>query len=153
MNKALSKIKNFIKRFFLIDDTPHKVAAGAALGVFLGIIPGEGVTASLILSALFRFNKLSAATGALATNMWGTVATLPLAAAIGGILFNIDSASLINNFKSTYQLGLEYFLSKIIFFNLVLPLIVGFLVVSLLISLLIYIFLYSVLKYKKIKFK
>jgi len=153
MKKTLYKIKTFIKRFFLIDDSPHKVAAGAALGIFLGIIPGEGVTASLVLAYIFRLNKLSATAGALSTNMWGTAAVLPLAAGIGGFLFGIDPSTLIENFKSTYQLGFKYFLSKIIFFSLLLPLIVGFIIAAGIISLAFYFLLYFLLKYRKIKFK
>ena len=153
MKQLFKKIKNFIKKFFLIDDTPHKVAAGAALGIFLGIIPGEGVTASLVLAALFRLNKLSAAAGALATNMWGTLAILPLAAATGGYIFGINPGELIENFKNTYNLGLKFFLSKVIFFELVLPLAFGFILVAAAISLDFYFLLYFLLKFGKIKFK
>jgi len=149
----MKKIKNFIKKFFLIDDSPHKVAAGAALGIFLGIIPGEGVTAALILSTLFRLNKLSATAGALSTNMWGTVSVLPLAAAIGGFLFGTEPNQLIDNFHSTYDLGLRYFLSKTIFLDLVLPLIAGFIISAAIISLFFYFLLYFLLKYKKLKFR
>ena len=153
MYKVFLKLKNFVKHFFLIDDSPHKIAAGAALGIFLGIIPGEGVTASLVLAALFRLNKLSATAGALSTNMWATVAILPLAAGIGGFLFGIEPASLIDNFQSTYQLGFKYFLSKTIFFSLVLPLIVGFIIAAGIISLAFYFLLYFSLKYNKLKFR
>lgn len=153
MKKTLNKIKDLITKFFLIDDSPHKIAAGAALGIFLGIIPGEGVTASLVLAALFRLNKLSATTGALSANMWATVAILPLAAGIGGFLFGIEPVSLIDNFQSTYQLGFKYFLSKTIFFSLVLPLIIGFIIAAGIVSLAFYFLLYFLLKYKKLKFK
>lgn len=153
MRKTTEKVKNFVKRFFLIDDTPHKVAAGAALGIFWGIMPGEGVLTTLVFASIFRFNKLSATAGVLATNMWTTAVILPLAAISGGFLFKVSPQILINNFQSTYHLGLRYFFTEAIFTDLLLPLIVGFLVVSVFISLAFYFILYFLLKYKKVSFK
>lgn len=153
MNNVLQKIKVFIKRFFLIDDSPHKIAAGAALGIFLGIVPGEGVATALILASLFRLNRLSATAGVLATNMWTTVAVLPLAAGFGGYFFGIKSDTLIYNFNATYHLGWKYFLSKVILFDFFLPLTLGFLFAAATISLAFYFFLYFLLKYRKIRFK
>ena len=147
------KFKEFIKKFFLIGDTPHKIAAGAALGIFLGIIPGEGVITTLIFASLFRFNRLAATAGVLASNMWATVLILPLAAATGGFLFHTNTQELIRNFHATYHLGLKYFLSKIIFLDLVLPLAIGFIFVAGAIALAFYFLLYYLLKYQKIRFK
>lgn len=149
----MKKIKDFIKKFFLIDDTPHKVAAGAALGIFWGIMPGEGVATTLVTATILRFNRLSATAGVLATNMWTTAVILPLAAFAGGFLFKVNPSILINNFKSTYHLGLKYFFTEAIFTDLLIPLLVGFLVVSVAISLVFYFLLYFLLKYHKIRFK
>lgn len=151
MNDIYQKIKTFFLKFFTLKDTPHKIAAGFALGTFLGIIPGEGVTASIILATIFRFNKASATSGALATNMWGSVAVFPLVAIVGGFLFNITPSYLTQQFSQTYHLGFRYFLSKTIFFDLALPLIVGFIIVAGVISLAAYFILYFLLKYNKIK--
>jgi uncharacterized protein (DUF2062 family) len=149
----LKKISEFIKKFFLIDDSPHKVAAGAALGIFWGIMPGEGVATTIVTASILRFNRLSATAGVLAANMWMTVAVMPFAAICGGFLFNVDPETLTNNFASTFNLGLKYFFSVTIFSHLVLPLIVGFFVVSVSIALIVYFLLYALLKYKKIRFK
>ncbi|HPN96332.1 MAG TPA: DUF2062 domain-containing protein [Candidatus Moranbacteria bacterium] len=149
----MNKIKKFLEHFFLIDDSPHKVAAGAALGIFLGIIPGEGVTAALILATIFRLNKLSAAAGALSTNMWGTLAILPPASIIGGFIFNTNPKELIESFHNTYDLGFKFFLSKAIFFDLVFPLATGFIISAAAVALLFYFAIYFTLKYKKLKFK
>jgi uncharacterized protein (DUF2062 family) len=126
----IEKIKNLLKKFFLIDDTPHKVAGGAALGIFLGIVPGEGVLTTLVLSSLFRLNRLAALAGVGISNMWTTIFVLPLAAFFGGWIFGIDSKALLGDFDRTYHLGLKYFLSKTIFFDLALPLITGFVLVA-----------------------
>lgn len=147
------RLKNFFQKFFLIDDTPHKIAAGAALGIFLGIVPGEGVLATLVLASLFRFNRLSAMAGVLAFNMWATVAILPFSAGVGAFIFKTDPQNLIANFNSTYQLGLKFFLSKIIFLELLLPLAIGFILIAGVIASVFYFFLYYSLKYHKIKFR
>ncbi|HOW60281.1 MAG TPA: DUF2062 domain-containing protein [Candidatus Moranbacteria bacterium] len=145
------KIRAFFLKFFTLKDTPHKIAAGFALGIFLGIIPGEGITAAIVLATIFRFNRASATSGALATNMWGTIATLPLAAAVGGFLFNVKPSQLVSQFDQTYHLGYRYFLSKVIFLDLALPVIIGFIIVAGAISILFYAALYFLLKYNKIK--
>lgn len=149
----LQKIKKFIRNFFLIDDSPHKVAAGAALGIFSGTLPGIGIMTSLVVATLFRFNRLAATTGFLATNLWVTVVTLPLAAAIGGFIFGIDSQHLIDTFKMSYEAGFSYFFSEILFFQIFLPLMVGFLLISLAVSFSVYFLFLYLLNNKKIRFK
>lgn len=149
----MERFRNFIKRFFLIDDTPHKIAAGAALGIFMGIMPGEGFISALILATIFRFNRLATTAGVAITNMWVTFLVLPLAAIVGGFLFGISPNVLNENFQSTYKLGIKYFFTETILFQLVLPLIVGFFIVSVSIALIFYFLLYFLLKYKKIRFK
>jgi uncharacterized protein len=150
MQIVWQKIKKSFLRFFTLKDTPHKIAAGFALGVFLGIVPGEGVTATLVLATLFRVNKVSATAGVLATNMWGTFVVLPLVTLVGGLLFGVTPDHLTQQFDQTYHLGPRFFLSKAIFFDLALPLIVGFIIVAGTISLIAYFVLYFLLRYKKL---
>ena len=151
MQNTWQKIKTFFLKFFTLKDTPHKIAAGFALGTFMGIVPGEGVATTLILATIFRINRASATAGVLATNMWGTIVVFPLVAIVGGLLFGETPNHLTQQFDQTYHLGFRYFLSKVIFFDLALPLIVGFIIVAGAISLLAYFILYFLLKYNKIK--
>ncbi len=144
-----SKIKNFVRKFFLINDTPYKIAAGFALGVFLGIIPGEGVTVTIVLASLFGFNRLAATSGVLATNMWSTFVVLPLAGQIGAWVFRENYQSLIEQFNATYHLGFKFLFSKYIFFEIALPMAVGFLIVSLGIALLSYAVIWFLMNTRK----
>lgn len=149
----LTKFKNFFKKFFLINDSPHKIAAGAALGIFLGIVPGEGVLATLFFAAIFRLNKLAATAGVLATNMWTTFAVLPLAALIGSFIFQENYSDLINKFHQYNNLDTakEFFLFSLsIFSSTFLPLLVGFFVVAGVIAIGFYFLLYYFLKKRKI---
>ena len=123
-------MRNFFKQFFLIDDTPHKIAAGAALGVFLGIAPGAGIAASVVLASIFRINRLAAIAGAIATNTWTLIFALPLAAAVGCFMVGGNKTSLLAQFNQIQNLGLKFLFTKEIFFNIVWPLTLGFVVVS-----------------------
>lgn len=145
----MQKIKDFFAHFFTLNDTPSHIAGGVALGIFLGIVPGEGVATTIILASLLKLNRAAATTGVIATNMWGTLVVLPLATLIGGYFFHMDSSQLSQNFEATYQLGFRYFLSKAIFFDLALPLIIGFVISAGLIALAFYLIVYFLLKYRK----
>lgn len=143
------KFRKFIEKFFLINDTPHKIAGGAALGMFLGIVPGEGVLTTLLFASIFRLNRLAAVAGVMATNMWATVVILPFAAAIGGFLFGESREYLISEFNRTYHLGFKFFLSKAILFDLVFPLVAGFFIVAGAIALFFYFILLYLIKNNK----
>jgi uncharacterized protein (DUF2062 family) len=124
------RIRDYIKQFFLIDDTPHKVAGGAALGIFMGMTPGEGVLITLFFAYIFRLNRLAALAGVLAVNMWTTVLTLPVAAAIGGFIFRINPETLANDFHQVFSLGLNYFFSWNILRDVALPLFAGYAILA-----------------------
>jgi uncharacterized protein len=153
MKNLTAKIKKIFLRFLLINDTPHKVAAGFSLGVFLGITPGEGLVATLVLSSFLRFNRLAATAGVLTFNMWSTFFALPLATFVGSFLFHKNSQEILSDFHRNFDLiGYKVFFSKLIFFDLALPLMVGFLVVAGAIALSLYFLLYFLLRRRKIEF-
>ncbi|TAK96989.1 DUF2062 domain-containing protein [Patescibacteria group bacterium] len=148
---SIQQLKKWILKFFSIDDTPHHIAGGAAVGFFLGITPGEGILATIVTTSILRFNRTAGIAGVLATNMWMTVVTLPLAAAVGGALFGVDSKSLINQFDQSYQLGWQHILSKVLLMDVALPLLTGFVIVAGIISLAFYFILLTLLIRHKIK--
>lgn len=148
------RIRDYIKQFFLIDDTPHKVAGGAALGLFLGITPGEGVLSTLVLASIFRLNRLSALAGVLAVNMWTTVVVLPVAAAIGGLIFRVNPQTLSNDFHESLSMGLSYLFSWNILRETALPLLAGYVVLAGAVAAAAYFgLLYLLIKRKKLREK
>jgi len=148
------KIRDYIKQFFLIDDSPHKIAGGAALGIFMGITPGEGVLTTLFFAYILRLNRLAALAGVLAVNMWTTVLALPVAAAIGGLIFRVSPQILSNDFHETLSLGWQYLLNWNILRETALPLIVGYVVFAGAIAAIVYFtLLYLLAKRKKTKEK
>lgn len=143
------KIATKFRQFFLIDDSPVKIAGGAAVGIFMGIVPGEGIISTLVVTTIFHFNRLAGAAGVLISNMWMTILVLPLAAFIGSILFGISQNSLIADFKKTYTLGLAHFFEYDIIFKLVIPLMIGYIIAAIIIAFIFFILIYSLLKYKQ----
>ena len=66
----LRRVRYFYLKLLLIPDTPHKVALGFAIGIFIGLLPiiPLQTTISVILSFIFRCSKVASAIGALITN-------------------------------------------------------------------------------------
>lgn len=148
------RIRDYIRQFFLIDDTPHKVAGGAALGVFMGITPGEGVLSTLFLAWIFGLNRLAALAGVLAVNMWTTVLTLPVAAAIGGLIFRVSPQTLSNDFNESLSLGWQYLFSWNVLRETAIPLLVGFIVLAGAVAAVVYFgLLFLLIKRKKLQGK
>jgi uncharacterized protein (DUF2062 family) len=143
------RIRDYIKQFFLIDDTSHKVAGGAALGVFLGITPGEGVLSTLFFAYIFRLNRLAALAGVLMVNMWTTVIILPIAATIGGLIFGVNSQTLSSDFHESLNLGWSYLFSWNVLRETALPLIVGYVVFAGAVAAIIYFGLFFLLIRRK----
>jgi hypothetical protein len=56
--KLVNRVVRFSKFLYLktvrINDLPHKIAMGFALGSFLGVLPFTGVVAALILAVIFK---------------------------------------------------------------------------------------------------
>ncbi|MDD3486823.1 MAG: DUF2062 domain-containing protein [Candidatus Moranbacteria bacterium] len=148
------RIRDHIKQFFLIDDTPHKVAGGAALGIFMGVTPGEGVLTTLIFAYILRLNRLAALAGVLSVNMWTTVVALPLAAAIGGLLFRVNPQALSHDFHRTAALGWQYIFTWNVLSQTAVPLLVGYVVIAVSAAAAVYFgLLYILIKRRKIKEK
>ena len=67
---VLLKLKKFLKRIVIEDNSAHSIAMGAAVGVFVGILPTFGfqMIPALAISIKLRINKLTAMTGVWVTN-------------------------------------------------------------------------------------
>ncbi|MDP2939028.1 MAG: DUF2062 domain-containing protein [Candidatus Omnitrophota bacterium] len=127
-------VKHFFKdinqRLVKINDSNQRIALGAGLGVFLGIIPGAGPIISLILASILRINKAAALLGCLLTNTWISFVSAVLAVKIGAFIFQIDWQILWQNSKN----AIENF-KPLVFLNLAIlkilaPIAVGYLVIG-----------------------
>ena len=79
-------------RLVRINDSPQKVAAGLAVGVFLGILPtfGLGILIALALAIRFKFNKAASILGSLIMNPLTTPLFWTASSVLGAFLANRD---------------------------------------------------------------
>jgi uncharacterized protein len=134
----LRKTSQFLKRFFTLNDTPHRIALGAALGIFLGLLPGTGPLAALVCASALRVNKATALFFALATNSWLSLVLLFPAVTLGSLCFGIESAQVLASWQQlisafSWSNAAQFFSSKII-----LPILTGYLIISLVVAGLMY---------------
>ena len=76
-------LRTLYRKLFLLNDSPQRIAIGFGLGVFLGMLPGTGPIASLVMATVLRVNKAAALAGSLLTNTWLSLVCLSLAIQIG----------------------------------------------------------------------
>lgn len=139
-----------VKRFFTINDTPQKIAAGLAIGVFLGLMPATGPIAAITLAVFFRVNRLSALIGSLATNTWLSIVTIIPAIKIGSAILDLKW----NEVYSDWLIFLSNFnwsaLFKISIYKIILPVFLGYVTIGLLLSVIAYTVTILILIHKKI---
>ena len=142
MKKIKNKFLRFLKfiyiKLFRINDSPHRIAGGAGLGVFLGIFPGTGIIAAYLLAALLRLNKAATLAGVLATNTWLSFATFILSLKVGSYVMQRD----YNDVYASWKIFIKNFRWNELFrssvFEIILPVAAGYLIVALGIGLVVY---------------
>jgi len=149
----LNRIRRFFKvlylKLFRIDDSPEKVALGFGLGVFLGVMPGMGPLAALVVSILIKANRAAALLGSILTNTWLSIPVFFMAiktgSAVTGVSYeSIKDAwfSLMGNFEWS-----KFF--HISFNDVFVPVMLGYALVSLCIGLIAYAAAFLISKYRK----
>jgi uncharacterized protein (DUF2062 family) len=66
----ISRFIKWLRDLAGLDDPPHKIALGLALGIFVGFLPIMGIQMAVVLpiALLFRSNKVAAVAGVWITN-------------------------------------------------------------------------------------
>jgi len=73
--------RTLLRSILMLDDTPHSIALGAAIGIFVGLTPTVGVQMLTVLAIacvvrpLFRFNRVA---GMLAVYVTNPVTIVPI---------------------------------------------------------------------------
>jgi uncharacterized protein (DUF2062 family) len=151
---SLRRLIRFIYlKLFRIHDSPQRISLGLGVGVFLGIIPGSGPIASLVVAAFLRLNRASALLGSLLTNTWLSVVTFAISVKIGALLTATNLQTLKDNWAFfmadfRWQRLLELATLKIVF-----PVFIGYLAVSFCIGLAVYLAALGVLSWRKLRKK
>ncbi|MBU1245668.1 MAG: DUF2062 domain-containing protein [Nanoarchaeota archaeon] len=139
--KTKSKLKKWFDEILEAKTSPHAIALGFALGLFIGILPtpGIGILLCLLIVLLFKVNKLSILAGFAMINP----ATLPFVLAailwIGTTLTGAKVRTNVDVFSRTEMA------------NMIWPLVVGDLVLAFSSAILSYVIIYLIFSkiYKK----
>ena len=147
IKNRLNRLFKFIyTRLFLLNDSPQRIALGFGLGVFLGVMPGMGPIASLILASLFRLNRSAALFGSIMLNTWINFLTLILAIKIGSVIMGLnwnsvyaESVSIFKNFRFAKLFDLPIL-------TVITPILVGYFVIAVCAAILAYLVVLIILK-------
>lgn len=145
-DKAIGLFKKIYVKLVKINDTPQKVALGLGLGAFAGILPGTGPVAALFLAFIFRANRASAFLAGLLTNTWLSFITFVLAVKIGSVILGVNWQEI---YRQTLNLAKNFkwaSLFKVSIFEVLLPLVIGYLVISFCLGLVVYLVSLLILK-------
>lgn len=112
-NKLGGFLRSTYTQLVKIDDSPHKIALGASLGVFTGIFPGTGPLAALFLALILKANRAAALVGSLLTNSWATIALFAPAAAIARFFFKAGWREGVTKPGFYLSLSTGYFISAL----------------------------------------
>jgi len=86
------KTRSIYRQLIYLDDTPAKIAGGAAIGAFLGVFPTPfiAVILAIALAALFKLNRAAAAIGTVVMNPLTAVFFWTLSCVIGAAILGGD---------------------------------------------------------------
>ena len=137
-NRFIRFLKVLYLKMFRINDTPQRVALGFGLGVFIGILPGTGPLAALVLATLFRINKAAALLGSILTNTWLSLITIVLSIKIGASIMGLEWHEVYNTWKQLLQHFHWKQLLDTQILQLMLPVLTGYLILSFCLALVVY---------------
>jgi len=150
-NKLTRVFRSLYLRVFRLNDSPQRIALGLGLGVFLGIVPGTGPIAAIVLAGVLRISVLSAFLGSIAVNTWLSIVTFILSIKVGAFVMRLDWQdvynhwmALINNFhwKSVFNAAVM---------KTFLPVFVGNVIVALVFGFFVYLLMYFILSHARRK--
>lgn len=141
------KIVNFIFfRLFKINDSAQKIALGVGLGVFSGLMPGTGPVAAIFLAFIFRANRAAALFGSLLTNTWLSLVTFILAIKAGSVILKMDWHQVQQKAQILAQDFSWFKFFKLSFFEVLLPVVTGYLVIGLILGAICYLITFLIIR-------
>lgn len=144
---GFKKIVNFIFfRLFKINDSAQKIALGVGLGVFSGLMPGTGPVAAIFLAFIFRANRAAALFGSLLTNTWLSLVTFILAIKAGSVILKMDWHKVQQKAQILAQDFSWFKFFKLSFFEVLLPVVTGYLVIGLILGALCYLITFLIIR-------
>jgi uncharacterized protein (DUF2062 family) len=142
-------IRSFFKKLFLINDTPQKIALGAGLGVFVGIMPGMGPLIAFFLAFIFRVNRASAVIASFATNTWLSIVIFILSVKLGSAIMGLEWRSIYYQWISLLKHFHWRSLFKTYLLETILPIAIGYVILSFLAGVIVYISALTIIMIKR----
>ncbi|HOW42828.1 MAG TPA: DUF2062 domain-containing protein [Candidatus Omnitrophota bacterium] len=137
-NRLIRFFKALYLRLIRMNDSPQRIAIGFGLGAFLGILPGTGPLAALLLAAAFRVNKAAAFLGGLLTNTWLSFLTILLSIKVGSAIMHLQWQEVQSNWQEIVRNFHWAHLLDPTILKLILPVLLGYLVLAIGFGLLMY---------------
>ena len=138
--KYLARIKDYILRFYKKGLSPHEIATGIALGIFIGCVPMLGVHTIMAigLASLLRLNTLVVLIGTQISNPISFPFQIFVSAEVGSLILNGHFLDI--KFSRDINYLNEY----------ILPIIIGGLVLGIILSMASYIVIKFFLKRRQV---
>jgi len=148
-NKILRSLKFIYHKVFRINDSPQKISLGFGLGVFLGILPGTGPIASLVLATFLRVNRASALLGSIITNTWLSLVTFVFSVKIGSFILGIKPQTIRAGWEGLISDFSWGSLLKVSSLKIALPVFLGYVITGLAAGILAYLLVTLILRIRR----
>lgn len=136
-------VKQFFKstyqKIIKINDSPHRIAGGFAIGIFFGVLPGAGVMAAILFAYIFRVNRAAAFASSFLTNSWLGIVIFVLAVKVGGWVTGSNWRQIYHECKKFIK---HFEWEKVIdgsALPILKPLMAGYAIIGIVVALLVYI--------------
>jgi len=144
MKAIINLFRQIFIKLFKINDTPQKIALGFGIGVFLGIIPGTGPIAALVVASFLHINRAAAVLGSLLANTWTSILTILLSIKLGSAIMKLSWQEvykgwliLLNDFQWAD-------LFKLSILKIILQVLIGYFVIALCLGFLVYLIFFLI---------
>ena len=129
MRESLPKI---VKRLFVLEDTPERIALAFSLGVFLAFSPflGFHTLLGVLFSLLFGLNRAALLLGVFVNNPWTLVPIYAAGTWLGGLLVGFPPQTSLRGFSWHELLSSGFWLELIGQWHFLKTLFLGSLVLS-----------------------
>lgn len=99
--KLRRKLRYYMRQMIHLQGSPHKIALGAAVGVFLSFLPtfGVGALLAILLATIFRLNKIAALLGSMINLPFFAPFTWTASYLLGAFILGEDWKSFLINFQ------------------------------------------------------
>ncbi|MFC1804763.1 DUF2062 domain-containing protein [Candidatus Omnitrophota bacterium] len=139
-------LKEAYTKIFKVDDTPQKIALGLGVGVWIGILPGAGPIASLLIAFVLKLNRSAALIGSLLTNTWLTLVTFLPSIKIGSAVMELSWQEVHGEWLLIVRDFSLANILKLSALKVALPILIGYLIIGFFLGVVLYLITLVLLK-------